>query len=439
MLKAFTGHIDSYYSSLKFSKLLLAVSGGLDSMVLLDLCYKMGLDCTVAHCNFKLRGDESDADEQFVIEQSKSRNFNIETISFNTEEYAKLNKISIQMAARELRYNWFKEQLDRFDLDVILTAHHADDNFETLLINLTRGTGIDGLVGIPSNIEAVVRPLLPFSRQTILDYANSHQVNWREDGSNASNKYLRNKLRHDVIPEIKAAVPRVLEHVYATQNNLKSTQTLLKDYVALCKKEVLSGDISSKIEIDLTQLTKFPNHDKLLFEILRPYGFTAWDDIINLVSAQSGKQVFTSEFRIIKHTNALILTKTERVDNKSYWLNENEAVSVHGIKVAVEKIDKTDLNRELDNNSILIDGEKLKFPLEMRRREDGDFFFPLGMKGKKKISKFYKDLKLSLVEKENTWLLCSANDIIWVMGYRLDDRFKLNKDSNCVYKLSISK
>lgn len=435
MLKAFSQHINTNFPGLKSSKLLLAVSGGLDSMVLLDLCKKLDLDCVIAHCNFKLRGAESDADEQFVIMQSKLRNFKVVTTLFETEQFAKSNKISIQMAARELRYLWFKTQVQELNLNAIVTAHHADDNLETLLINLTRGTGIAGLLGIPEKNEAVVRPLLPFSRGAILNYAKDNKVIWREDVSNSSTKYLRNKLRHDVIPDLKAAVPQVLENIVTTQNNLKETQTLLKDYIGYCESVALSGDITTQIEIDLIKLSQFPNQDKLLFEILKPYGFSAWSDIRKLKDAQSGKFVKSLEYRIIKHTHSLILTKSEPAEHLRYWLSENAPVSIDGIELNLEKVDKVS---ELDSNSILIDGSSLKLPLEVRKRQNGDYFYPIGMKGKKKISKFYKDLKLSLIDKENAWLVCSGNDVVWVLGHRMDDRFKLKQNSISIYKLSVS-
>jgi len=240
LLKQFQNHINSKLPFLKERKLLVAVSGGLDSVVLTHLCHVLNLDITLAHCNFKLRGKESDEDENFVLELANKLDLEVVVESFDTETFANTEKLSIQMAARELRYDWFFNLAENLKFDDILTAHHADDNLETFLINLTRGTGLNGLTGIPEVNENIVRPLLSFSREQLENYASENNIIWREDASNASDKYLRNKLRHHVIPILKELNPQLLQNFENTQNNLQDTKRIIEDTIAKVQNKVVT-------------------------------------------------------------------------------------------------------------------------------------------------------------------------------------------------------
>ena len=268
MIHTFKTHIEKSLSFLHKSKLLIAISGGLDSVVLTHLCHEAKLNFSLAHCNFNLRGDESDADEEFVLQLAEDLDLEVFIESFDTEIYAKGHKLSTQMAARELRYDWFSSLAQQLGFDYILTAHHADDTFETLLINLTRGTGLDGLTGIPEVNFNIVRPLLPFSREQIETYAKEDRLKWQEDSSNASNKYLRNQLRHEVIPVLKSMNPQVLQNVSTTIENLQNSQQIIEDAIVRIQKKVvtINGDV---IKLNIKKLQKLSNPKVYLYELLK--------------------------------------------------------------------------------------------------------------------------------------------------------------------------
>jgi tRNA(Ile)-lysidine synthase len=295
MLEKFQNHIHFYFPYLKGKKLLLATSGGIDSMVLVHLLLKLNSKVGIAHCNFKLRGNESDADENFVKQFAKENQIPFHTISFQTEKYATENKLSIQLAARKLRYDWFNEVLAKKKYDYITTAHHLDDQVETFLINFTRGTGLDGLTGIPSQNGKIIRPLLPFSREEIETFAQEKDIKWREDSSNSSNKYLRNKLRHDIIPILKELNSSFLDSFQNTLSHLKEANDLSEEASKMVYEKVVEK-FDYKIEINIQQLLQFNNYKSYLYQWLKEYGFTSWEDIYDLVSAQSGKQVFSGIF-----------------------------------------------------------------------------------------------------------------------------------------------
>ncbi|WP_345091084.1 tRNA lysidine(34) synthetase TilS [Flavobacterium chungnamense] len=419
---------------LKEKKLLLATSGGIDSMVLVHLLHQLKYDFAVAHCNFQLRGEESDGDEAFVTSFCKERQIEVFVQKFDTAKFAEDYKLSIQLAARKLRYGWFYELIDKEHFDYILTAHHLDDSLETFLINLSRGTGLDGLTGIPNQNERIIRPLLSFSRLDIEHYAKANAVQWREDSSNASDKYLRNKLRHDVVPVLKELHPNLLASFENTLEHLKQAQSLVEDASKLVYKIVVKEE-KHLLKFQLKELLKLPNYKAYLFQWLKNYGFTAWDDIYNLVEAQSGKQIYSEHYCLLKDRDCLILSlKEEATATDIYLIDKN--VSQVNIPLKFEFCNVGDIS-ESNSNSIFVDEEKLLFPLVLRRWQEGDFFYPAGMLGKKKVSKYFKDEKLSLIEKSNQWLLCSDNQIIWIVGMRQDERFKATSNTIKILKITI--
>jgi tRNA(Ile)-lysidine synthase len=440
MLITFKNHIKTNLAILQDAKLIVAISGGIDSVVLAYLCNELNFNFALAHCNFNLRGEESNADQDFVLDLAERLNAEVYVQNFDTQAHADEYKKSIQMAARALRYNWFDELAAQFNFDYILTAHHADDNLETFLINFTRGTGLNGLTGIPMINESVVRPLLPFSRKEIELYAKQKGIKWREDSSNASRKYLRNKLRHEVVPILKEINPNLLDSFKNTLDHLNDTADIVEEHLNSITINTISTINDNGIYYKISEFKKVNNPKAYLFEMFKNYGFTEWNDVLDLLDAQSGKQVLSNSYRLIKHREHLILTELKSDTLESVILYEDQMqkgnVETPIGKFRFQNVEKIEKGM---SNEIYIDKDKLHFPLELRPWKEGDFFFPLGMKGKKKLSKYLKDEKLSLVEKENTWLLTSNNEVVWVVAKRGDNRFKVNSKTNNILKIELKK
>ena len=435
MLEKFQNYIIQNFQFLIGKNLLLAISGGLDSMVMVDLFHKLPFEIAIAHCNFQLRGLESFEDQKFIQDYAKTNEIKLFLTQFDTEAFANDYKLSIQVAARDLRYNWFYEILETENYDYILTAHHADDNLETFLIHLVRGTGIDGLTGIPSQNGKVIRPLLIFSRSEIEQYAGDNAIEWREDSSNASDKYLRNKIRHNLVPILKELNPEFLSSFHKTQTYLQESRAMVDDASILVYQQV-AKEKGTEIHFDLKQVKKLPNYTAYLYHWFNDYGFSAWDDIYNLVDGQSGKQVFSSEFRLLKNRDFLILSPLNSQDeNEEYFINKNQKEVNVPLNLTFCKVVDKNL---VSNTCIFVDEDKLWYPLVLRRWKDGDTFQPLGMNGEsKKVSKFFKDEKLSLIEKEKAWLLCADKEIVWIVGKRQDERFKTNNSTKNILKIQL--
>ncbi|MFP4845873.1 tRNA lysidine(34) synthetase TilS [Winogradskyella sp. PE311] len=435
MLTAFSLHIKNRLPFLKEKRLLIAVSGGVDSVVLSCLCKKLDFNFALAHCNFNLRAEESNKDENFILKLGDQLGAEVFVQNFDTQGYADVNKLSIQMAARELRYHWFAELADRLHFDYILTAHHADDNLETFLINLTRGTGLNGLTGIPLVNNNVIRPLLNYSRETIIKYALDNNILWREDRSNESRKYLRNKLRHDVVPILKEINPNLLESFQNTIDNLNDTADIVDESLNAVAKRAITKIDDNGITYKISEFKKVNNPKAYLFEMFKAYGFTEWNDVLDLLGAESGKQVLSKTHRLIKHREFLILTEFPDGRHKVIKIKESSVISYFPSGGLHFK--NVDHIKDKNDSKIYLDKGKLKYPLELRQWKEGDYFYPLGMKGKKKISKYLKDEKLSLVEKENTWVLTSEGNIIWVIGKRADERYKVTEATSSILKIEL--
>tara|TARA_R100001369_G_scaffold75871_2_gene104941 strand:+ start:943 stop:2253 length:1311 start_codon:yes stop_codon:yes gene_type:complete len=434
MLQKVKKHIDSHFAFLNDKKLLVACSGGVDSVVLSFLLKKSGFNIGLAHCNFSLRGKESDADETFVIDWADKLSIPVFTETFDTKEFAKNHKLSTQMAARDLRYQWFAEILKNFKYDYVATGHHADDDLETFFINLSRGSGLQGLTGIPAINETTVRLLLPFSRAEIVAFAEENKLQWREDSSNASTDYLRNKLRHDVIPDYKNAAEGVLQNVQKTQKYLKDSQDLIEDYMALVYNLAVTENFDG-YTLHIEKLQELPHTEAVLYQLLHPFGFTDWQVVSELLKAQSGKQVFSSTHRLLKDRSVLLLTKnTSEKENDEILVKKSTKKIDFPLQMEFNPIDKIGY---IDNSVIYVDNDKLHYPLKLRKWRKGDTFQPFGMKGKKKLSKFFKDEKLSLVAKEKIWLICSDSEIIWIIGYRADERFKVTSKTTDILKITV--
>ena len=432
MVTAFKKHIEAHFPALADQKILVACSGGLDSIVLLHLLQKIGLTLGVAHCNFKLRGDHSDADLSFVKTIAANLGVPVFTTVFDTKAYAKTQGVSTQVAARELRYEWFYSTARANGYDRIATGHHADDDLETFFINLSRVTGLRGLTGIASNTEQLIRPLLPFSRAQIMQFAKKEELFWREDSSNSTRDYLRNKLRLDVIPAFKGVNKTVLQNFQQTQQHLKESQALLEDYITLVTKLVVSHT-DAGYEIDIKQLQALPNTNTLLFELLYPYGFTDFKAIASILESEVGKKVLSKQYVLHKDRNHLVLTTKEQVvDSRVYCIDAKQQSCTIPIKLNFTKVAQVG---EHEPHSLYVDAAKLTYPLKVRAWRLDDVFHPFGMKGKKKLTKFFKDEKLSLLSKNSVWVLESGDEIVWVIGLRPDDRYKVTSATKEVLKI----
>lgn len=433
MLSKFQKQLSENLPFLKEKKMLLAISGGIDSVVLAYLLKQSNYDISLAHCNFKLRGNESDGDEQFVSHFASENNLELFVTSFDTESFAKDNNLSIQVAARQLRYIWFHQLLQENNLDYILTAHHLDDNLETFLINFTRGTGLEGLTGIPVQNGKIVRPLLQFSREEIEKFASENKIEWREDSSNASDKYLRNKLRHDIVPILKSLNPSFLGSFQDTLKHLEQAKSLAEDASVLVYKQVVTEKNGQKF-FRLFDLKRLPNYEAYLFQWLQPFGFTAWKDISNLTEAQSGKFILSDNYRLLKDRDFLILEPIPKEDLAVYEIDADAEISIP-IRLKTETVSQSKIT--VNSTEIYVDKEKLKFPLAIRKWQEGDYFCPAGIDGKKKVSKYFKDEKMSLSDKENTWILLSENEIVWIIGKRQDRRFYTENTTTPVLKIAL--
>lgn len=435
MLKDLKKHIESKLNFLNQGKLLIAISGGIDSVVLTHLCHTLKLNIALAHCNFNLRGTESDADEDFVLQLAEHLDLEVFVQRFDTEDYAKANKCSIQMAARELRYDWFGDLSEQLQFDYILTAHHTDDDLETFLINFTRGTGLDGLTGIPEINAKFIRPLLGFSSIDIEVYAKENHIKWRDDSSNKSVKYLRNKLRHEVIPILKEINPSLLNSFQSTLSNLNDSADIVKESVNAVLKRAIDTIDERHIAFKISEFKKVNNPKAYLYEVFKDYGFMEWNDVEGLLDAESGKQVFSSTHRLIKNRKELLLSEINLEASETISVSENNKQIKTPFGVLF--FDEADALFGKRTNVIFVDKKALSFPLTIRKYQKGDVFYPLGMTGKKKVSKYFKDQKFSLLDKENTWLLCSENKIVWVINRRADNRFKVTPKTEKILKIEL--
>ncbi len=434
MFDAFLKHISNNFPILFKRRVLLAVSGGIDSIVLLHLLKKAGVDFAIAHCNFSLRGKESDQDAKFVEELARALNVPIYIQKFNTKAFALENKASTQMAARELRYAWFKELCAEHNLSHTVTAHHAQDDLETFLINISRASGIEGLTGMTENSDFILRPLLPFSRDHIAAYAEQHAINWREDSSNSTDNYLRNHLRHHAIPALNEASPDFLTQFKKTQTYLQESATLLEDYTAFLFSKIVTQSFKG-YELNIPQLLEVPNTKLVLYQLLKGFEFTDWDTIYDLLTAQSGKQVIAGKHRLIRDREVLLLTEHKVEDQEEFKVSHKDSlINIPGLTLKIEEASQFDIK---DNNAAFFDKDQLEFPLIVRKWKEGDIFYPFGMHGKKKISKYFKDNKFSTLDKESAWLLCSGENIIWIVGERTDNRYKIKSGTTKLVKFTV--
>ena len=425
-------------------KLLLAVSGGVDSVVLCELCKQAGFDFVIAHCNFQLRGEESERDELFVKELGVKYNVEVIVRKFDTTDYAKNNKISIQVAARELRYNWFAELLtpgSRLTTPgYLLTAHHLDDNIETMLMNFFKGTGIAGLRGILPKQGKIIRPLLFARREEILAFAKENKLNWVEDSSNESDKYSRNYIRHQVIPVIEEIYPGAENNLAENLQRFRDIENLYQQSIAIHKKK-LCEQKGNEIHIPVLKLKKTEAIHSIVYEIIKEFGFhsSQVNEVVNLLDSESGKYTASSTHRIIKNRNWLIIAPVVAVQADNILIEDiDKRIEFAMGNLQFQQLITRDSQLETHHSIAQIDFKEIKFPLLLRKWKTGDYFYPLGMKKKKKLARFFIDQKLSKTEKEKIWVLESNKKIIWIVGYRIDDRFKITGQTKDILKITLS-
>jgi tRNA(Ile)-lysidine synthase len=408
-------------------RILLAISGGIDSMVMLHLLNQLNILTGVAHCNFQLRGSESDEDALFVQTSAEMLGLPFYLAKFETEAYAEENHISIQMAARELRYTWFENIRKSNDYTYIATAHNADDSAETFFINLSRGCGLDGLTGIRQKSGSIIRPLLFANRNEITEYARRKGISFREDSSNATDKYLRNFIRHNVLPVLDEAHSNFRKGIQTTLQNLVNNQ-LVYDYFIEKTREDLIESVNETVCIDIYKLQQLPQTSVFLWELLNPYNFNrdTCFEIASSLEAQPGKVFLSPTHRLIKDRTQLILTRLPKQENPVFYLEPDNIPegTPFDIEFTVSDWHEHALINK-DRNTAMFDLKLLEWPLVLRKWRAGDYFAPLGMENLKKVSDFLIDQKVSLYEKENTWVLESGSRICWIVGKRIDHRFRV--------------
>ena len=441
LLGAFKDYIIREKIFTSADRLLLAVSGGLDSVVLCELCNRAGFHFVVAHCNFQLRGEESQRDEDFVRRLAAGYAKPVVVKKFDTAVFAAEHKLSVQVAARELRYGWFREVAEREGLRYVVTAHQLDDNIETMLMNFFKGTGISGLRVMLPRQGNVVRPLLFAGRAQILRFAEQHGLVWVEDSSNQSDKYTRNYFRHQVIPLIAEAYPAVLDNLADNIGRFRDIEIIYREAIGQHKKKLLEYR-GAEVHIPVLKLLKAAALPALLYEIVSAYGFSPQqvEGVQALLGSESGKYIVSATHRILKNRNYLIISPlgTIGVENILVEAGDTGIGYAQGV-LRISRLERADVGG-LDQGPrvALLDAAGLKFPLLLRKWRPGDYFYPLGMRKKKKLGRFFIDNKLSLAEKEKVWVLEMDKKIVWVVGMRIDDRWKIGPGTKEVVKIEFN-
>ena len=415
---------------------IVGLSGGMDSMVLLDLLTLLGYECVAAHCNFHLRGEESNRDAAFVKKWCKDIDIPFTSIDFDTAQYAADNKISIEMAARELRYEWFEIVRRQYEAEAVAVAHHKDDSVETVLLNLIRGTGIKGLTGITPKNRDVVRPLLCVTRKEIEEYITGRDMPYMSDSTNDEDVFVRNSLRLNIIPQLEKLNPSVKEAVWRTSQNLSEVEKVYSNSVQKTIKELFQND-----KIDISKLRESHSPRSVLFEILSPLSFgpSVIEDIYHGMESPSGKVFYSKSHRLIRDRDFFILDRiNENSSNEEFfYIDSSTDEMAHPLALTLRR-EKMPVNIQKNSRFLYADMDKLKFPLTVRRWKEGDWFIPFGMKGRKKVSDYFTDRKYSLKQKEEAWILLSGDDIVWIVGERPDERFKVTEKSRKVFVAEVA-
>lgn len=424
------------YGVPKGTRLLCAVSGGIDSMVMLSLLNEMNYECVVAHCNFRLRGDESDGDEQFVREMCEKMYIPCFVNTFDTHKFADETGLSIQMAARKLRYDWFYELAEKENCSYIALAHNSDDQVETAILNFARGTGIRGVSGMKPLAGKLFRPLIEVSRADIVQISTEDNIPFHNDSTNATTKYARNKVRHLVIPLLEEINVAAKENILKSVSYFAETERIMNDYVRRAKEVAMSND-NAFLRIDVAKIMQTAAPSTVLFEMLIGEGVPKplASESVCLLEAQTGRKCEMDGVEIVRNREYIEVQKSVGENDESVvTVNAIGELKKYGFEISFAYCDD-DFVFDKNPQVAYIDVKKLKFPLTLRKWNFGDKFMPLGMKGMRKLSDFFKDEKLSQAEKSNVRILESDGKIVWVVGMRIDERFKFDKDTKEVYVL----
>lgn len=439
MVNRFIQYVKEYNLFESNQTILLAVSGGIDSMILCDLFLKSNFKFAIAHCNFHLREEESNRDERFVRQYAEKNNIKLHVKEFDTYSYMKEKGKSMQVSAREMRYSWFNELLKEEGYSYIATGHHIDDSIETFFMNILRGTGIAGLHGILQKVNLVIHPLLFTGRAEIVNYQKENKLEFVEDSSNATTKYTRNKIRHELIPLVKEIAPNFDKIISKEIERFRETEVVFRSVINDAKTELLEIE-NQTIKISIEKLKSYVPQKIFMYEILSDFGFNeaTINSIEDALLETSGKQFYSETHRLVKDRDYLLIVKNKPQNLNQYLIDESQTSVYSPIILHLEVLKDLQYVKILKNKEVaMLDYDKLSFPLILRKWKKGDSFFPYGLKGEKKISEFYKNLKYSILDKENQWLLCSENDIIWVVGQRIDDRYKITKSTKTIFKIEL--
>ena len=446
MLEQFQAYINRYNLIVEGDKVILALSGGIDSMVLADLLLKTKVEFVAAHCNFHLRGDESNGDDWFVRKFAENCGIQCFVKHFETEKYAAKYGISIEMAARDLRYAWFEQLRLQLGYDKIAVAHHADDQAETFFINLLRGAGLNGLKGMKPQNGVVIRPLLWASREQIRKYAVENHIVWREDHTNVESVYLRNRIRNQLLPVFDELQPKARQGLYKSLEHLSAENELYRELLKEKLAQIVErdGDVqrlpySKIIKAEVPEPVEGPTSSfQLLFEWLRQYGFNTdqCHFIYDALETGIGNQYFSPTHCVVIGRDDLQLSEIKEKTDDEIQIQIGEEEILSPVHLCFSKLGRTaEFIIDKSPEVAQLDFDKLRFPLALRHWRHGDRFHPLGMKGSKLLSDFFVDQKFTEYQKQNVWLLVSADgDILWVVGYRMDDRFKIVNNTKTVFE-----
>jgi tRNA(Ile)-lysidine synthase len=431
MLQEFKKYITENNLLRPGEKILLAVSGGIDSMVMTHLFICSGIQIGIAHCNFSLRSNESDRDEEMVSKFAADNNIEFYTTRFETKSYARENGLSIQMAARELRYSWFEYIRKEHGYNSIAVAHNLNDNIETLLMNLIRGTGITGLTGMKPAANKIIRPLLFATRMEIVSYCEKNRIKYREDRSNADTKYQRNKIRHQIIPLLKEINPSIESTLNETADIFRGINEIVADYITHLRASI-SEPRTECTAFKTSLLNTYLHNRAILFELFRPFGIAevTIEDLSHIIRGKTGSRIITGSHIILKNRNELLVSPLPaRPDTERIIYNHQDLKLISEID-SVKSV-KVTRNFRIPGGpgNACLDEDKLSFPLIVRKWHAGDFFFPLGMKHKKKLSDYFTDNKYSLIDKDNALVLESDGKIVCILGDRIDDRFRITDET----------
>jgi tRNA(Ile)-lysidine synthase len=457
LIEKFISNNNTQHLFQKKDRLLIAVSGGADSVVLCELCYRAGFNFEIAHCNFQLRGEESERDENFVRSLAEKYGVTIFVKKFDTKEYAEKNRVSIQVAARELRYDWFAQLVIteqsgsmtnaqqptshiQHRTSYLATAHHANDNIETVMMNFFKGTGITGLRGILPKQGHIIRPLLFAKKEEILLFIEQNNLSYVEDSSNSSDKYTRNYFRNQLIPSVQKVFPQVEDNLINNIERFRETDLLFQQSIQIIRKKLLQQK-GKEVHIPVFKLLKLVPLKTIVYEIIKDFGFTAHqtDEVINLLKSESGKYISCSTHKIIKNRNWLIIAPVNTLEAGHILIEENtREVEFENGKLKLKWYPNSNAELSVSKDIATIDLDNVVFPLLLRKWCQGDYFYPLGMQKKKKLSRFFIDQKLSITDKEKIWVIESNKKIIWIVGQRIDDRAKIRQSTKNILEIRIN-